>query len=197
MSVRQTSLFPHDPSTSEERHTRRWYKENYGVDPLKLGLPYHEAKNPYYSTASPMKLWMEKEVYPFRSEEGIRKFKERSERAKKAFEDRKTRLKEWFTESKSANPRVQDILRELWEIGGKITELHNLKEQCRNDDPDYDSSLYWDMGIEHCEQCQNWTKQQNELRRKREQLFNELETLTKSDKRTIQLARRYLREEQQ
>ena len=38
-------------------HILKWYKENFGVDPLMLGLPYVEQDNPYSKKAAPMKLW--------------------------------------------------------------------------------------------------------------------------------------------
>lgn len=55
-------------------HTRKWYKENFGVDPLELNLPFIQVKNPYYSKAAPMKLWKESDVLPFKSKKGIKKY---------------------------------------------------------------------------------------------------------------------------
>jgi hypothetical protein len=176
-------------------HTRKWFKENYGVDPSKLGLPFDEAENPYYSKAAPMKLWRESDVSPHRDEDGIKRYAKRKEAGKKAFISRKTNLKEWFTAAKKDNPRTKEILKRLWEIGDRISELHDLKEECRECDPGYDSSDYWDLGIEHCEECERMTKEQCRLREEREELFSELETLCGRDKRTIQLARHYLRED--
>jgi len=66
-------------------HTQRWYKENYGIDPMKLALPYKEADNPYYRTSPPMKLWNKEAVLPFKNEEGIEKFRRRKESGKKPF----------------------------------------------------------------------------------------------------------------
>lgn len=48
------------------RHTLQWYKENYGVDPLRLGIPYVEVPNPYYNSEQRLKLWEESEVYLFK-----------------------------------------------------------------------------------------------------------------------------------
>lgn len=176
-------------------HTRKWYKENYGVDPSKLALPFEEVRNPHYSNAAPMKLWKESDVSPFRGEDGIKRYAKRKEAGQKAFITRKTNLKEWFTEIKNDNPRTKEILKKLWEIGEKISELHDLKEECRKCDPRYDSSDYWDLGIEHCEECERMTKEQCRLREEREELFSELETICGRDKRTIQVARHYLRED--
>lgn len=175
-------------------HTRKWYKENYGVDPSKMGLPFEEVKNPHYSNAAPMKLWKESDVSPFRDEDGVKRHAKRKEAGKKAFETRKRRLEEWFTDIKSNNPRVQAILKRLWEVGERISEIHFLKEECREDDPEYSYKDYSDIGIEHCEECERMTSEQCKLREEREELFSELEDVCKSDKRTIQLARNYLRE---
>ena len=137
-----------------------------------------------------MKLWKESDVLPFKSREGIRKYKKRKKAGKKASETRKKLLKEWFTEIKSANPRVKEIVKRLWEIGEKIAELHDLKEECRESDPKYDSSDYWEAGIEHCKDCEEMSKEQSELREERNELFSELEEICEKDKRTIQLARK-------
>jgi len=98
------------------------------------------------------------------------------------------------TSVKSANPRVKEIVKRLWEIGERIAELHYLKEECRESDPKYESSDYWEVGIEHCKDCEEMSKEQDELREERSELFGELEEICKKDKRTIQLARKYLRE---
>lgn len=176
-------------------HIGRWFKENYGVDPLKLGLPFKEVKNPYYSKATPMKLWHEKDVLPFKDRKGIELFRKRSEGGKKAFETRKTRLIEWFKQVKSDNPRVHEITRKLWEIGERINELHQLKEECRNTDSTYDRHEFWEFSVEHCKKCKEKTDEQWSLREEREKLFLELETVSDADKRTIQLARKYYRME--
>ena len=176
-------------------YIRKWYKENYGADPLKLGLPFKEVKNPYYSKASPMKLWREMDVLPFKDEKAIEIFKKRSERGQKGFQTRKTRLVEWFKQVKSDNPRVHEITRRLWEIGEGINELHRLKEECRNNSPAYDRREFWDLGVEHCKECKKRSNEQWSLREEREMLFLELETISNTDKRTIQLARKYYRME--
>ncbi len=73
-------------------HTAKWYKENWGADPLKLGLPYEEAENPYYKSGPPMKLWTEDDVLPYRSEKEKQQHQKRSESAITAAETRRTRL---------------------------------------------------------------------------------------------------------
>jgi len=176
-------------------HTRKWFKENFGVDPLKLDLPYVETRNPYYAKAAPMKLWKESDVSPHRDEKGIKRYAKRKKAGQKAFNTRKNNLKEWFTTAKNNNPRVKDILRRLWEIGDRISQLHDLKEECRESDPDYNSEDYWDIGLEHCEACERATKEQCRLREERGELFLELEAICGEDKRTVQLARKYLRED--
>ena len=114
-----------------EFHTRAWFKENFGVDPLKLNIPFKTAPNPHYKNAAPMKLWREQDILPFKSTVGIEKHEEAVERGKKAVETRKTNLKEWFKTMKSSDPRVQEILKRLWEIGNEIEDLHSAKEECR------------------------------------------------------------------
>jgi hypothetical protein len=51
------------------------------------------------------------------------------------------------------------------------------------------------MGFEHCDKCMKGSGKQGELRDERRRLFEELEILCKADKKTIQLARKYLRED--
>ena len=180
----------------DEWHIKKWYKENYGTDPLKLGLPFKEVKNPYYSKAAPMKLWCERDVLPFKDEKGVELFKKRSERGQKAFQTRKNHLIEWFKQVKSGNPRVHEITRRLWEIGRGINELHQLKEKCRNNSPAYDRHEFWEFGVEHCKECKEKSEEQWNLREERERIFLELETISNTDKRTIQLARKYYRMEE-
>jgi hypothetical protein len=176
-------------------HTRKWYKENYGVDPLKLTIPYIEKKNPYYSSASPMKLWKEDDVKPFKSEEGIEKFKKRREAGKKAFRTRRKRLVKWFEEIKSNNPKVNKITHRLWEIGMRISDIHEEKERCREKDRIYDKREYWEFGLEHCKECQKRTREQDKLRDERQELFERLERICDNEKRVLQLARKYCRED--
>lgn len=178
-------------------HIKKWYKENYGVDPIKLGLPFKEVKNPHFSTAAPMKLWHEKDILPFRDDEGVKKYKKRSEAGQKAFKTRKARMIEWFKQVKSANQGVHEITKRLWEIGERVNELHRLKERCRTDDYlSYDHHEFWDMGVEHCKRCREMSDEQWGLREERENLFEELETICHTDKQTIQLARKYYRMEE-
>lgn len=74
-----------DEAKLHRLHTRKWYKENFGVDPLELGLPFVEVANPYYRSAgAPMKLWEEQAVLPYKNERGIEQFKKRHESGKKA-----------------------------------------------------------------------------------------------------------------
>ena len=177
-------------------HIKKWYKENYGVDPIKLNLLFREVKNPYFSSAAPMKLWNEKDVLPFKNKVGIKRYNERSNAGKKAFETRKTRMIEWFKQVKSDKPRVHEITKRLWEIGDRINELHHLKEKCRNTDHTYDPHNFWEFGSEHCRDCKEKSDEQWNLREEREELFGELEAVCDADKRIIQLARKYYRSEE-
>ena len=176
-------------------HTKRWFKENFGVDPSKLDLPYVETRNPYYAKASPMQLWKESDVSRHRNQEGVKEYAKRKQAGQRASIARKNNLKEWFTTVKNDNPRVREILKRLWEISERISQLHDFKEECRESDPDYNSEDYWDIGFEHCEACERATKKQWRLRAERGELFSELEMICGKEKRTIQLARQYLREE--
>lgn len=67
-----------------EFHTRAWFKENFGVDPLKLNIPFKTAPNPHHKKAAPMKIWKESNILPFKSTAGIEKHKKAVERGKKA-----------------------------------------------------------------------------------------------------------------
>jgi hypothetical protein len=194
-SVAKSDLEPKEEAKEDKWHTQKWYKENFGVDPSKLNLPFVEEENPHYSEAPSMKLWKESDVLPFKSEEGIKKYQKRREAGLKASETRKKHLKEWFIEIKRDNPRVKEILERLWEIGERISELHDLKEECRESDPTYSPETYWKLGIEHCKNCERMSGEQAKLREERSELFTELEKICKKDKKTIQLARRYLRKD--
>jgi len=169
-------------------HTLKWYKENFGVSPVALGLPFVEKKNPYYSSGSPMKLWEEEDVLPFKSDVGIAKHQVRKAAGTKAYQTKKTNLIKWFESVKSEDPRVHEITHRLWEIGTQIRELHALKAICRGDG-------YDDYENEHCTLCCERTDHQNRLRDERAVLFQELIIVCGKDKRTIQLARKYCREE--
>jgi hypothetical protein len=189
---------PETRNVSEERwHTRKWYKENFGIDPAKLDLHPIQKKNPYYSTAAPMKLWRESDVLPFKDDKGIKTYAKRKEAGKKAHETRKNHLKDWFVDIKNDNPTVGQILNRLWEIGERISDLHAMKEDCRGSAPYCNPRDYFDHGIEHCKECEKLTEEQCELREEREGLFMELEYICDRDKETIQLARKYLREQKQ
>ncbi len=175
-------------------HTLKWYKKQFGIDPLKLNIPYKEVKNPHYSSAAPMRLWEEKDVQPFKSEDGARLHAKRREAGIKAHQTRKKRLIEWFKKVKTENKIVSEITKRLWEIGERIRELHDLKADCREGD---DNNDYWETGIDHCNRCFKWSKEQDALRLEREHLFEELEVNYGKDKKTIQLARKYCREKNQ
>ncbi|MCK4526206.1 hypothetical protein KAW18_02445 [candidate division WOR-3 bacterium] len=191
-----SEVFSEKNKKQDSLHIKKWYKENYGVDPIKLKLPFKEVKNPYFSSAAPMKLWDEKDVLPFKNEAGIKRYSERSNAGKKAFKTRKIRMIEWFKQVKSGKPRVLEITRRLWEIGEQINQLHHLKEECRNTDPTYDPHEFWEFGSEHCEDCKEKSDEQWNLREEREELFGELEVVCSADKRTIQVARKYYRNEE-
>lgn len=178
-----------------EWHTRRWYKEHFGVDPSKLELKPKLVPNPHFHSSAPMRLWLESDVLPFRSEEGVKAFKKRREAGLKGAKTRKENLKEWFNEIRKDKPEILGIVKRLWEIGERIGVLHFEKEKCRDADPRYDSETYFDLGVEHCKECLKKTKEQIDLRNQRGSLFSELELLCGADKGTIQLARKYLRDE--
>jgi hypothetical protein len=44
-------------------HSRNWLKQNYGVDPAYLPVPYEEGWNPWWNVK--MRLWKESTVKPF------------------------------------------------------------------------------------------------------------------------------------
>jgi hypothetical protein len=178
-------------------HTRRWYKEHFGVDPEKLNIVPVEARNPHYRWAAPMLLWREEDVLPFRSDEGVRKYQVRKEAGRKAHVTRKTRLVEWWKQAKTDNARVQEIVKRLWEIGERISTLHDEKQQCREDDPSYEPDHHWEFGEDHCDRCRKMTETQDRLREERELLFKELQETCQASKSIIQLARKYYRQEQE
>lgn len=180
---------------NDKWHTMKWYKEHYGVDPLKLGLNPKLVSNPHFRSSAKMRLWSESEVMPFRSEEGIEAFKKRREAGLKGARTRRDKLKKWFTSLREDKPEVQEIVKRLWEIGERIQVLHFEKAACRDADPWDDSGAYFDLGVEHCKKCLKMTREQTKLRNARASLFSELERLCETDKKTIQLARRYLRDE--
>jgi len=183
------------PAEKGKWHTSKWYREHFGVDPKKIELPCKTVRNPFISSGPPMNVWLESAVEPHKNQKGIEKFKKRQEAGKKAFTTRRTKLIEFFKDTQGRCPRVGEITKRLWEIGNEINAIHGEKERCRNSDPEYDRSEYFDMGFEHCEQCMKRSGKQEELRDERQRLFEELEILCKADKKTIQLARKYLRED--
>lgn len=171
-------------------HTRKWFLENFGVDPLTLSIPPKEVRNPYYSRAAPMKLWKEGDILPYKSEHGIQGYAKRRQAGHKAYETRKHRLIEWWKQVKTENPRVQEIVKRLWVIGEEISKLHEEKEECRGSQ---DREAHWEFGEEHCQDCAEKTEAQQALRAERERLFMGLERVCEKEKDTIQLARRYYR----
>ena len=180
---------------SHMKHTQKWYKQHFGVDPLKLGFPYDTAPNPHFRSAAPMKLWEEEVVLPYKSLEGVRAYQKRSGAGVRAAETRKTNQKEWWKDIKTNNSRIAEITKRLWEIGNEIIELHYDKEQCRSYGENFAKERFWDWGEEHCNECAEMSSRQDELRIERGELFEELEYLSGKDKRTIQLARKYARDE--
>lgn len=183
---------PQLAAEEKKRHTLKWFKENYGVNPLKLGIPFVEAPNPHYRSAAPMKLWSEAQVEPFKNQTGIEKFAKKRRSGQRAAETRRKNVKTWFVKAQERNPRIARILARLYDIHVRIGKLHDLKQGCRNLS---DSGDFWEYGVPHCDRCAHWTQEQDNLRFERAQLFDELEEISGIDKRTIQLARRYLRED--
>lgn len=175
-----------------ELHTKKWYQENFGVDPEKFGLPPREVPNPHYRSGPPMRLWREQDVAPHKDDSGVARYRSRQEAGKRAFQTRRTNLMDWFQDLKSKSPEVQDILVRLYEIHVEIGRLHGTKVKCRGDDSGKDD--YFDFGVEHCEECEAASERQNGIRDERARLFDRLEVLAQADKQAIQLARKYLRE---
>ena len=64
-------------------HTLKWYIENQGVNPLRLGIPYKEVPNPYCRSESRLKLWDEAEVFLHKMDKGNKKFKINSDAGKR------------------------------------------------------------------------------------------------------------------
>lgn len=178
-----------------KRHTKRWYQENFGVNPEKFDLPNECVENPHYHNAAYMILWKEEDLEPFKNINGIEQFKKRSEAGRKAAKTRKNNLKNWFTECKQHNPKIANILNRLYQIHNTINELHDLRKECRESRNGNNSDDFWEYEIEHCAKCETWQAKQNKLRHERKQLFKELEKLCGKSKQTIQLARKYIREE--
>jgi hypothetical protein len=197
-----------DTDRKTQWHTRKWYKEHFGVDPTKLDIQPTEAENPHYRSAAPMLLWKEEDVSLFRSEDGIEKYAKRKAAGQKAYEtakkkreaareQEKRQLTEWWKQVRTEKPRVQEILKRLWEIGEDIRNWHDLKTECRNErrhndcDEDDCSDHY------SCKNCEAMNQEQDKLREERERLFEELQEICQASKSTIQLARKFHREEQQ
>jgi len=177
-------------------HTKGWYKQHYGVDPSTLDVPSVTKKNPYYRSGPPMKLWKETDVAPYKNKDAVKLFSKRREAGLKAAKTRKTNLKDWFDKQKREHPRVQEIIKRLWEIGEEIRVLHHEKAECRDDDYDDNGrEEFFEYGMQHCNKCGQRNRKQSSLRDERETLFTELERITGKDKQTIQLARRYIRNE--
>jgi hypothetical protein len=174
-----------DPST--QWHTRKWYKEHFGVDPTRLPIQPLEAVNPYYRSAAPMLLWREEDVSLFRSEDGIERYARRRAAGQKAYEtakkkreaareQEKRQLIEWWKQVITGNPRVQEIVKRLWEIGEDIYNWHDLKAECRNgrrhnDCDERDCSDHYT-----CKNCEAMSQEQDKLREERERLFEELQS---------------------
>jgi hypothetical protein len=134
-------------------HTQKWVLANYGVDPLKLPIPFREVENPHYSSAPPMKLWNEEDVSPYRDQKGVDRHRVRSEAGKKGAETRKKNLRGWFEQIKSDNPRVKEITKRLWEIGNEISDLQARKEKCRKSNNVDDGRDYFEYSDADCGNC--------------------------------------------
>ena len=150
-----------------EWHKRDWYKERFGVDPLKLNIPHRTVPNPLFERGAPMRFWRERDIEPYRSVEGVEKFARRRQAGLKAFETRKKRLIELC--NGSAN------IKRLCEIDEEISKLRRDEQRC-----DY---------------CAELTKRQYNLCEERRMLFMKLVRETGLPMKTIQLARRYFDEE--
>ena len=74
-------------------HTLKWYIENQGVDPLRLGIPYKEVPNPYYRSEQRLRLWDEAEVFLHKMNKGNKNFKIKSVSEKRGAITRKDNLK--------------------------------------------------------------------------------------------------------
>lgn len=171
-------------------HTRKWYKQNYGIDPETTGIPPKLVKNPHYSKAPKMKLWRENQLKPYKSDQGIQEYQRRSASGKKAFETKRNNLVKWWEETKQNDPEVKEIIKRMYQIHEQIGKLHRIKEMCRGHDVK--------LGIEHiCDDCDERSCQQDDLRDERENLFDKLEEITGESKEKIQEARKYFRETKQ
>jgi hypothetical protein len=180
---RQTDSSPNAPLPRFEMRTRKWFKENYGADPLKLKLPYVERINRY---KQPYKLWPVVEVEPFRSEKGIELFKKRSEAGKKAFETMKRNLAKRYEEICN-NPSFQEIIKQWEEINKRLDKiLKNLV---------YDEEKgVWSI-VNSCEKHEKLSGEENKLWYnlvlEKDCLERELEKISGMDISEIQKARGY------
>lgn len=181
----------------DNRHTRRWYKENFGVDPFKSGLPCVKVKNPYYNRADTMKLWKESTVLPLKDEQGIKKYARRKEAGQKAIKTRKKHLSEWLTAVTSNNSRAEAILKRLLEMGNKFAEIQISEQKRGMESCKLNWEYYWYSCGMNINECWPMTDEQQELIEKGEELFSELERVCNSDRRTILLAIKYLIKEKE
>ncbi|MCX6643452.1 MAG: hypothetical protein NTV15_08700 [Candidatus Bathyarchaeota archaeon] len=74
-------------------HTLKWYIENHGIDPLRLGIPYKEVPNPYYRSEPRLKLWDEAEVFLHKMNKANKNFKNQNIAEKREAIARKDNLK--------------------------------------------------------------------------------------------------------
>lgn len=142
-----------------------------------------------------MKLWSESQVAPYMDEEAVERHARRKTAGLKGAQTRRKRVKDWFARAVERDPQLKSVLEELYSMHVKIGNIHAKKESCRSKDPTSFESEYWDYGVEHCAECARWTEMQNGLRIRREQLFEWLEEASGMDIKMIQLARKYLRED--
>lgn len=118
------------------RHTKKWYIDNWGVNPLKQKLPFEEFPNPHYKKSAPMKLWDEKDVLPFRTEEGIEAHKIRVAGAEKAVETRRERLL-----TKVETWKIELKKEPFDKVTKKAIDAYNLRQACRK--LKYESEYSW------------------------------------------------------
>ena len=162
-------------------HTRQWYKENVGVDPLEKGLEFFEVQTPIKWATAPFKVWEETIVFPFRDEKGIREYAKNKNARRKALAAESSKLKELLTTVKSGNVRINEIFNRLWEIEARIIEVSISKDECSENDYDYDKKGLRQFGIEHCLDCEQARRKQSKLRKEREELFSELESISRNN----------------
>jgi hypothetical protein len=80
---------------------------------------------------------------------------------------------------KDTDPRVNQVLERVSQIDEEIRKVHVIKLEHRKNEATYvDRSLFFAIGISHCKRCDDWTSQQDILRRERTTLYAELRKLS-------------------